>query len=174
MMNPLRHKAILFTLAVPLAVGGALIAYEYEYAVGQLTMAEAMVPVPPAQVAEREAFRLPPLVSFQNITTRPLFTATRRPAPATSQTVDKAATSRPSLFQLTGVIIASEARLAFIRDQRGGAQYPVRIGARVGGWTVEEIHPDRVIVVRAGERAEIGIEAATRGASRQPARNRRR
>lgn len=174
MIIPLRRKAFLLTLAVPLAGGGALIAYQEGYSPRRPVTADASAPLPPAQAAEREVFHLAPLGSFRNITSRPLFTATRRPAPASAETDNKTGAARPGPFLLTGVIIADEARLAFIRDQRGGAQYQVGIGAQVEGWTVEAIHPDRVIVVRAGERAEIGLEVSTRRASRRPARNRRR
>jgi len=93
---------------------------------------------PPA--AEDGSFVMPPLATYSEVTARPLFSASRRPATAVQQTAVM------SSLALAGVVISRDGRVALIRQGKSPGLTRAREGQQVGGWTVRSIAADRVVV----------------------------
>ncbi len=128
-------------------------------------------PRAPAKVAD--ARMLPPFVLAAadqvapETAARPLFTPTRRPAPAPA-TVQP--TMRKGQFVLTGVTVSTDASFAFLREVSTGKTKSVRKGAEVNGLRVDAIEPRRV-VLRQGEETEdlmLAIQSPPKSATPAP------
>lgn len=108
--------------------------------------------------ASTKATPLPPLQSFSEITTRPLFSATRRPpVPRKVQRPKPIIASAPTpskietgQYTVMGIIIDEKTKAALMRKGRKGALMRVRIGQKLDGWTVEDIVAESV-KLRQGE-----------------------
>lgn len=85
-----------------------------------------------------------PLTLYPEVLERPLFSPTRRPAPATTGLAAPAVT--PDLPTLRGVMLAKGRRVALL--DTGDASNPSRVteGTRIGAWTVERIEADRIVL----------------------------
>lgn len=146
---------------------------------------EDVATIPPAkpqsqnteQNAEREAeapsgFVMPPEDTYAEVSERPLFLRSRRPLPpeleARPQT--PTATSRAA-FILSGVVLTGTQRMALIQTQSSPKIARVEEGQEYEGWTVEAIHPNRVVMRRGQDVSEIVLEDRVRKA---PPRDRRR
>ncbi len=102
----------------------------------------------PGETAEA-AFGLPPLSSFREISRRPLFSETRRPAAAPVQ-----AQPAPALdFVLTGIVTTDGGAIAFLRLKGQPGVVRATAGQEIRGWRVDRILPDR-IVLRHGDRLQ--------------------
>ncbi len=100
---------------------------------------------------------LPPLADFSAIVKQPVFTATRRAAPADLPAPVAAAVPDSGLilgrYILSGVIVTPSKRLVLLKRQGDGKTIRVSQGEELDGWTVEEITAD-VISLRSGARQE--------------------
>ena len=107
---------------------------------------------PPGKAAVVDSKLLPPLADaspeqvYPETGTRPLFTPTRRPAPA-AETVGTMVKGR---FILQGVTILGDMRIAMLRE-KGGKIYRVEKGREADGVTVAEIEPERVTLRQGGD-----------------------
>ncbi len=149
-----------------------------EAEVARPSPAALRVPAVAADDGSMPEFVPSPLDSFVNITERPLFTATRRPAaavvsdgPATPQVLDTS-------IQLAGVILSGGRRVALIQLEGVPRPVSVEVGNTVGGWKVESIGAEAV-VLRSGEttreitlserlKAIAAMAGETRPTSRKP------
>ena len=131
----------------------------------------AVTPRAPAKVAD--ARMIPPfsLAAADQVApetaARPLFTPTRRPAPAQA-TVQP--TMRKGQFLLTGVTVSQEASFAFLREIATGKTKSVRKGAEVNGLRVDAVEPRRV-VLRQGDETEdllLAIQSPPKSATPPP------
>ncbi len=86
-----------------------------------------------------------PIEAFDEIIERPLFQATRRPAPSQPGAEGTTETSGNGQFVVAGIIVGERRRLALVIPE--GEEKPVRleVGQSVSGWTIEEIQPTRVV-----------------------------
>jgi type II secretory pathway component PulC len=109
----------------------------------------------PVQDAAGHDFSLPPLTSFSEISQRPLFNATRRPALATDQSGQAW-----SSFVLKGVIVSPIAREALLLHDKQAAIVSLREGEILDGWIAESILPDRVVFRKGAEEQELKLAAA--------------
>jgi len=110
-----------------------------------------------ANPAFAESKLLPPITSapaeqaYPETGSRPLFSPTRRPAPAQQAT----STIAKGQYVLQGVIIVGDQRVAMLREKAAnGRLYRVEKGREVNGVTVSEIEPERV-TLRAGDDTEV-------------------
>lgn len=89
---------------------------------------------------------------------RPLFSATRRPPPASPQifvpTPPAVALSQAPDLRLIGVVSGVDKAVAILRRPSGGPSLSLKVGDTVETWRVQAISPDRVIL-REGDREQI-------------------
>jgi len=136
--------------------------------------AEPAAPPPPAEppaAAQRGApaapFTMPPLETFAEVTERPLFFPTRRPAPVQAATADRV--DAQSLV-LVGVIIAESGSAALIARANLPGARRVAVGEEIEGWILAEIGPDRVVLRSGTAQAELRLKDRKPGqASPRPA-----
>jgi len=109
-------------------------------------------PVPAAPPAQERVFVMPPLQSYAEVTERPLFSPSRRPATVTQQVAGPA-----SSLALVGVVISRDGGVALIRSGKAPALARVREGQQIEGWTVRSIAPDRVVVRNGTSEAQLKL-----------------
>jgi len=98
----------------------------------------------------------PGLSELADLTERPPFAASRR-APGAAGQDESLVLGR---YRLAGVIVAPTRRSVILSAASG--PLTVSEGEVVDGWTVEEITPERVILVSGGRRQEISVADPTR------------
>ena len=92
-------------------------------------------------------FLMPPLVTFEGILERPIFSPTRRPPSVVEAPLLLDGGSEVT-FKLKGIIIDADQRIALVRMQKGKKNLRLPEGGRVSGWTVVTIEPGRVTFAR--------------------------
>lgn len=97
-------------------------------------------------------FNPPALATFSEITERPLFSESRKPAPK-PQTVDKAAPTTPLRLQLEGIAITPESRLAMVRDLIKNRVLNLALGEQHEGWELISIS-ENVATFKRGEQIQ--------------------
>lgn len=91
---------------------------------------------------------------------RPLFNATRRPAPVAVAEAPKPTIQRGQ-FTLTGTLITGNSAVAFLKEASGtGKARSVRKGDSVNGMTVAEVAPDRVRLTMGDESEDVELKVA--------------
>jgi general secretion pathway protein N len=109
----------------------------------------------PRRAASAETKLLPQLSAvapeqeYAQMTARPLFTPTRRPAPA--QVVVAQSAIQRGQFVLLGVIITNDLRIAMLREKSTGRIHRLEAGREVNGMKVAEIEPERVTMAQGAE-----------------------
>jgi len=94
-------------------------------------------------------------------TARPLFSASRRPAPGTTQAgSEKSGALSRGRYALTGVSISRVQRVALLRDAATGKTVRVEQGKELSGVLVESVSPGKVVLKLGGEREEIVLAVA--------------
>ena len=111
---------------------------------------------PPADSSP--ALALPPLSVFQEISRRPLFTETRRPAIRAAAPQVQAAPELDLL--LTGVVTADSGAIAFLRLKGRPPIVRATAGQTVQGWRVDQILPDRIVLSHGESRRELRVGKA--------------
>ncbi len=123
----------------------------------------AETPVAPAPVATTvlPEFRIEGgVASMTGTVERPLFNATRRPAPPAVADAAKATIQRGQ-FTLTGTLVTDKAAIAFLRETGGaGKARSVRKGESINGMTVAEVAPDRVRFTMGDDSEELELKVA--------------
>jgi hypothetical protein len=151
---------------------------------------DAPSPVSTASSPEAEAaggdamadrsFELGPIASFGAVVERPLFSRSRRPAPADrSSTADVRTSNTGAPFVLSGVIVAGATRVAFLQPRSQPKTLRVLEGETVEGWKIEKILPYRVVIGNGDAREELALQdriapAPAPGDGRPQQRNGRR
>jgi hypothetical protein len=152
-----RQRAVLPALLAGGCVAvGALLAVELEW----LSRDEVVAPpsrlaAVPRQETAPSTFRMPPLASLREVVDRPLFSESRRPAPAEAS---KEPTAKLPNLTLVGIFLSADRRQALV--ERGQPPRVEWISERqaLEGWTVETIGPDRIILARTDARQEIVVK----------------
>ena len=108
-------------------------------------------------------FTMPPASAFSAVLARPLFSPTRRPG------AQAGGLATSSSFTLVAIIIAPQDRRALLGFGQPPKIVRVREGQDVGGWTVEAIRPNNVIVRHADVREEVKAGTPTGGSRAAPA-----
>jgi hypothetical protein len=147
-------------LTAPLVMLGVCLALGY-FVQAEMNRDRVLAPVsvgaaPAAETVSpsgRAAPRATPIRSFKETLDRPLFHASRRPAPKqVAATVDAPAPNAPKL-KLVGVIIEPEGRSALVRVAGAAGPIEIYVGERIEGWRLEAIQTDR-IVLKSGKLTE--------------------
>ena len=121
------------------------------------------------RAAPAEAKLLPPIApvaadqAYPETTTRPLFIATRRPAPEVVAAA--ASTFQRGQFTLNGVIVAGGSRTAMLREKANGRVHRVETGGEVNGVKVVQIDPTSVLLGVGDEREMVPLVVQRPGAT---------
>lgn len=107
----------------------------------------ASTPRPAAPAAP--SFAMPPISAFDEVLARPIFSRTRRPATQIGHL------PASSSFILVAIVISSDSRHALIGFGQPAKIARVTEGDDIGGWTVEAILPNAVVVRHAELREEV-------------------
>ena len=101
------------------------------------------------------AFEAPALETLAVIVERPLFTATRRPAPPVLSTPAAAEPLDPSLilgrYRLTGIVVTPGLHMVFVTEPGSRKTIAVALGKELDGWLVSEVE-QHVVVLESGDR----------------------
>jgi hypothetical protein len=108
--------------------------------------------LPPQQVAQAEQL-------YPEMAARPLFTPTRRPAPAAAAP----STYTPGQFVLQGVIVAGGTRTAMLREKSSGRTHRVEVGREINGIKVAEIDREVVTLTQGGDREVLQLQVQRPG-----------
>jgi hypothetical protein len=111
---------------------------------------------PPAPAHEdTAAIAVGPLADYAGIGEQPLFAFDRRPY---VPVVEQAAPPGPRVeFQLTAVIMAGDTQLALLKSNLTPGVRRVAINQALDGWTLAEIHPERVMLRRGTETVTVEL-----------------
>ena len=128
--------------------------------------ADAAPPPPAAAVVDApEALTdLPPIESFSETVARPLFMATRRPPEPEEPEVEAEPTAgaQRNMFNLLGIVISSDERIALVTRRRGGDFLRLVVGQRVDGWLVVAIEHDSMTLSQGDETEMLKLTDAAR------------
>jgi type II secretory pathway component PulC len=110
----------------------------------------------------------PAISTFAEVVERPLFTPSRRPPPKTDSN-PAAIASKPETFDLIGVIISADRRMALLRTVATSEVMRAVEGQSIGGWEVRAIKPTQVVLRRGDDSEVIKIkDAASNSAVNNP------
>lgn len=140
------------TIALALLCGalGAAIYAELDRPGAEHAAAATLAAPHPKAIPAVASHKMPPLGDYAEILERPVFTPTRRPAPASH-----AAATPLSSFTLVGIVASGDSRHALIEYGQPTRRERVSEGAAIGGWLVEAILPDRVVLSAGGAREDL-------------------
>ena len=113
---------------------------------------------PPDASQARNLYRPPPLVSFREISQRPLFLSERRP-PEPPKVVRKPppAPVMPLNLILEGIVLSSREKVAMLLNIRNSEVMNLTIGMQHQGWELVEIDKNRVRFERGGQSQELSL-----------------
>ena len=97
------------------------------------------------------------LNTFSASAERPIFFASRRPAPAGIAAAGPAIRGKGAIlgrYRLTGVVVSSTVKIAFIRDMVGNRNMALKIGEKLDDWVFEDIKKHSITLV-SGKRREV-------------------
>jgi hypothetical protein len=109
--------------------------------------------LPPQQVAQAEQL-------YPESAARPLFTPTRRPAPAAAAP----STYTPGQFLLQGVIVVGNTRTAMLREKSSGRIHRVEAGREINGIKIAEIDRESVTLTQGNDREVLQMQVLRPGA----------
>lgn len=114
-----------------------------------------------------EARLLPPMVAtapeqaYPETTARPLFSPTRRPAPAAVAVAQP--TMQRGQFVLLGVTMAGETRIAMLRERSSGRIHRAEKGREINGLKVAEIERESVTLAVGAENETLSLNVQRPG-----------
>ena len=117
-----------------------------------------------------QAFVMKPAEDFADIADRPLFNRSRRPAPpdetkAAAGAAAAGEVAAAAKIALNGVLLTGQRRVALLRFDNDPKVMHVAEGQEAGGWRIEKIIADRVVVRRNGQASEIILDYKRSGES---------
>lgn len=128
--------------------------------------------VPPVPRLD-EQLRLETREEYASIIERPLFRPDRRPEPPeeASDGVDDEERIPLEALDLSAVLIAPGRASAWVREPSAAQARRVRIGDTLGGWRIQDIHADHIVLERQGETDQLPLRNYTKATTQQrPAR----
>ncbi len=119
-----------------------------------------------ARPAENErqlaSFKMLPAEEYEDILSRPLFNRSRRPeiAQENSQAAagEKETGTPAANISLNGVVVARGRRVALLRLDNDPKVMHVAEGQQAGGWLIEAIRADRIILRRGDTASEVALD----------------
>ncbi len=149
-------------LGVCLALGYVV---QDELARGPVLAPVPLDAAPPEKIAPAPARAVPPVTpieAFSETLARPLFHASRKPAPKLATATPEAAAVDSPALKLVGVVIGPEGRSALVRMPSAAELVEVSVGERIDGWRLEAIETDRIVLKSGKASAVYRIDAELR------------
>jgi len=110
-----------------------------------------------AEAGPPPTLALAPLESYAAMVERPLFTATRRPAPAgAGVAAERNANLILGRYRLTGVIV-TPARRSILLASAGNRTQTVVQGEAIDGWTLRSVERDRIVLENGGKQEIVPV-----------------
>ena len=108
------------------------------------------------------SFKMPPAEEYEDILSRPLFNRSRRPETAQENpqaSRDNETQGTPAAnISLNGVVVARGRRVALLRLDNDPKVMHVAEGQQAGGWVIEAIRADRIILRRGDTASEVALD----------------
>jgi len=165
-MSAYRAWAIVFAATSVVLSGVILVQLQFD------PIGPAPAPSPSPKAAQKTAIpgqmpTLGPVRKYAAIAERPLFTPGRRPTKAPPPPAQPKV-GRQSLksIVLTGILIGPDKKVALIRSAKSPKPQSLGEGATVGGWRLEKVLADRILLSAGEQTAEIAIWTQAAGKSR--------
>ena len=101
---------------------------------------------------------LPPLEEYAEIADRPLFFEGRKvpeDEPQAAVAVVETSSDRPLNIDLTGILFVDGVQYALVMDRAAKVTRRLKLGDEFGGWSVDEIAEDKVVISSGNRREEI-------------------
>ena len=99
--------------------------------------------------------------SFADLIKRPLFTASRRPAP--TLTAPEPGDLLLGRYRLSGVVVTPTRRIVLLREAVSGKTLSVAQGGRVAGWLLADVTSTRIVLESDNERRVIRLDEGQGG-----------
>ena len=99
---------------------------------------------------------LQPLEAYAATVERPLFTATRRAAPAGIAPAERTAGLILGRYRLTGVIVTPGKRSILLASANNRTQTVVQ-GEAIDGWTLRSVERDRIVLENGGKQEVVPV-----------------
>jgi hypothetical protein len=169
-MDYLRRYPLIGALAILAAI--LIVVLGLEFASGA-KLAESLATRGAPAPAAVSAKLLPPVPAvnpdqeYPETGSRPLFIATRRPAPAAVTAAAVPAMAKGQ-YTLTGVTIVGPLKIALLREKSSGRVIRVEEGKDVNGITVAQIDAEHVKLTQGGDQEVVQL-LVTKGAPASPA-----
>jgi hypothetical protein len=157
-MELLKRYPLLSALAFVVVLLLVVLAVEYasSAALRSRTAARSGSPATPVQTKLLPAIAaINPDQEYPETAARPLFTPTRRPAPAQAQTASP--TMVKGQFSLTAVMSAGGTKIALLREKSSGRVVRVEEGKEVNGVTVSRIDREQVTLAQGGDQEVVSL-----------------
>jgi len=126
--------------------------------------------VAPTEAASGEptqaGFEMKPSGDYTQIVERPLFTRSRRPPPPSESKAAAGGAGQAAAaakIALNGIVLAGGRRVALLRFDSDPKVMHVSEGQQAGGWLIERIGADRVVVRRGQQASEIVLDYKRHG-----------
>jgi hypothetical protein len=139
--------------------------------VWQMWRSDDIAPVSaPASASDQKAaegerqlasFQLAPAEDFEEVLARPLFNRSRRPDLTQENLQGGGGASEEAAaaqISLNGVVLTGDRRIALLRLDSDPKVMHVAEGQRAGGWLIEAIRPDRIILRRGDSASEVPLD----------------
>ena len=158
-----------FRLTGPAIMLGVCLALGYVVQ-DELARGPVLAPVPlnaaPAEkIAPAPKRAVPPttpIKAYSETLARPMFHASRKPAPKLATATPEAPAAESPTLKLVGVVIGPEGRSALIRLPSSAELVEVSVGERIEGWRLETIETDRIMLKSGKASAVYRIDAELR------------
>ncbi len=153
-------------LALAALCGALVLVFAYEIAapIPRFDVPKSTEFYRPAPITFQDTANAPSAASFADIDAHPIFSASRTPIASHVDTAHGGTSSAlPTDVSLIGVIIEGKTRMALLKAASEPFARSVPQGGQIGGWTVMEVDPDRIVLSSGATKQEI-LLAANRAA----------
>jgi len=156
MANLFRQNPLAFVLAAIATLLAAVIAVEAAFNAWSTPRASSTKAAPASEVK-----MLPPLAAvvpdqaYPETAARPLFTPTRRPAPAAPTAAN---TMVKGQYILTGVMSLRDQKYALLKEKSSGKMHRVERGKEINGVTLTTVDNERVVLAQGGDEEVLTLQ----------------
>lgn len=107
------------------------------------------------------SLRIPPVITYQAVVERPLFSDSRRPPAQSARGGNVAqAAQLGTKWRLTGIVMAGDNSFVHVEGIRDRKTVRLKVGMPLDGWQLEQIEPDHVTFTSAGRSETLQIHQA--------------
>lgn len=103
------------------------------------------------------SLRIPPVITYQAVVERPLFSDSRRPAQVAPGGKAAQAAQLGAKWRLTGIVMAGDNSFVHVEGIRDRKTVRLKVGMPLDGWQLEEIEPDHVTFTSSGRSETLQI-----------------